>query len=229
VKVKVSSEYFGPEDTCQIISVSSSEPEDGVGDGNFTPDWEITGDLMVDLRAERSGPDTGRIYTITVQCTDDVSGTTATASTEVIVPHDQGKKDCVLKDKIKDKIKDKKDCVLKDKIKDKIKDKKDCVLKDKIADKIKDKKDCVLKDKIEEKIKDKKDCVLKDKIADKIKDKKDCALKDKIEEKIKDRQDKLEELRDKIDSSCLLKKSKDKEESSSKLKKKSDSCITAKK
>ena len=36
----------------------------------MAPDWEITGDLTLDLRAERSGSGTGREYTITVQCTD---------------------------------------------------------------------------------------------------------------------------------------------------------------
>jgi hypothetical protein len=74
---------------CQIVSVASNEPINGVGDGNSEPDYVITGDLTVDLRAERSGGGSGRIYTITVQCTDD-SGNSATRDVQVTVSHDQG-------------------------------------------------------------------------------------------------------------------------------------------
>ncbi len=150
VKINVSSDYFGPEDTCQITSVSSNEPEDGIGDGHFTPDWEITGDLTVDLRAERSGLGSGRIYTITVECVDDASGTTATASTEVVVPQNQKDKKCDRDKKYCDH--DKKNCDLKKKICDikeiKNSDKKKCDLKKKICDikeiKNNDKKKCDL-------------------------------------------------------------------------------------
>lgn len=75
--------------TCRIISVSSNEPIDGLGDGDTAPDWVITGDLTVDLRAERSGTGTGRVYTITVQCTDS-SGNSATKAVPVRVPKSQG-------------------------------------------------------------------------------------------------------------------------------------------
>ncbi|HID29766.1 MAG TPA: hypothetical protein EYP19_07140 [Desulfobacterales bacterium] len=80
-----------PAPTCQIILVDSNEPIDGLGDSNTAPDWEITGALTVDLRAERSGSGGGRVYTIIVECTD-ASGNTSTDSVEVTVPHDQGKK-----------------------------------------------------------------------------------------------------------------------------------------
>ena len=46
---------------CQIASVASSDPV--VGD-----DWVITGDLTLNLRAERDNKRTGRIYTITIVC-----------------------------------------------------------------------------------------------------------------------------------------------------------------
>jgi PKD repeat protein len=72
--------------TCRIVSVVSNEPENGLGDGNTAPDWEITGDLTVNLRAERSGKGSGRIYTITVQCADS-SGNTSTRIVTVAVPH----------------------------------------------------------------------------------------------------------------------------------------------
>lgn len=76
---------------CQIALVESNEPVNGLGDGNTAPDWIITGDLTVKLRAERSGTGSGRIYTITVECTDQ-SGNSSTDTTTVTVPHDKGKK-----------------------------------------------------------------------------------------------------------------------------------------
>lgn len=74
---------------CQIISVSSNEPINGIGDGNTEPDWQITGDLTVDIRAERSGDGDGRVYTLEVECTDDGGGSSKETVT-VTVPHDQG-------------------------------------------------------------------------------------------------------------------------------------------
>ena len=50
-----------------------------------TPDWEITGPLTVDLRAERSGTGTGRIYTIQVEGTD-AAGNTTVQTVSVTVP-----------------------------------------------------------------------------------------------------------------------------------------------
>jgi hypothetical protein len=71
--------------SCKIISVSSNEPVDADGD------WVITGDLTLNLRAERLGTGTGRTYTITVQCTD-ASGNNSTKTVAVTVPHDQGER-----------------------------------------------------------------------------------------------------------------------------------------
>jgi hypothetical protein len=76
--------------SCQVLSVTSNEPVNGRGDGNTAPDWAITGPLTVDLRAERSGKGNGRVYTITVQCTD-ASGNSATKTVTVNVPKSQGK------------------------------------------------------------------------------------------------------------------------------------------
>lgn len=76
---------------CMITSVASNESMDGLGDGDTAPDWEITGDLTLKLRVERSGQGDGRMYTITVDCTD-ASGNTSTQTVEVTVPHDKGKK-----------------------------------------------------------------------------------------------------------------------------------------
>jgi hypothetical protein len=77
--------------SCKITSVTSNEPENGLGDGDTAPDWVITGDLTVNLRAERSGTGTGRVYTITLTCTDTL-GTSSTGAVDVTVPHDKGKK-----------------------------------------------------------------------------------------------------------------------------------------
>jgi len=70
---------------CRIVSVVSNEPIEGLGDGDTSPDWTITGNLTVDLRAERSGKGSGRVYTMTVECSD-ASGNSSTKSVTVTVP-----------------------------------------------------------------------------------------------------------------------------------------------
>jgi len=55
---------------CRIESVSSSEPVDGTADAATSPDWEITGELTLRLRAERSALGPGRTYAITARCSD---------------------------------------------------------------------------------------------------------------------------------------------------------------
>jgi hypothetical protein len=78
-------------------TVSSNEPEDGLGDGDMTPDWSVpaidqeTGIITLQLRSERSGSGDGRVYTITITATDD-SNNSSQASVEIIVPHDKSKK-----------------------------------------------------------------------------------------------------------------------------------------
>ena len=73
----------------RIVSVASSEPPDGNGSGKAGPDWEVTGDMTLDLRAERNGGGGGRVYTITVESRD-AAGNVGTAAAIVLVPHDQG-------------------------------------------------------------------------------------------------------------------------------------------
>jgi hypothetical protein len=88
VTVSVSaSDNVDPAPVCKIISVTSSDPSDAFGKG--TPDFVITGPLTVNLRAERLGHGSGRIYTITVQCTDS-SNNSSTATVTVTVSHDKG-------------------------------------------------------------------------------------------------------------------------------------------
>lgn len=79
-----------PSATCAISSVASNEPLNGLGDGDTEPDWEITGPLTVNVRAERSGNGTGRVYTITIECTD-ASGNSSTKTVTVIVSHNGGR------------------------------------------------------------------------------------------------------------------------------------------
>jgi hypothetical protein len=69
---------------CQIASVTSNEPIEGTGGGDKSPDWIITGDLTLSLRSERAPKGSGRIYTITVICTDG-AGNTATKVVTVSV------------------------------------------------------------------------------------------------------------------------------------------------
>lgn len=75
------------EPACRIVSVSSNEHVNGLDDGNTSPDWEVIGDLTVNIRAERSGTKDGRIYTITVECIDD-SGNNSTETVDVTAPID---------------------------------------------------------------------------------------------------------------------------------------------
>jgi hypothetical protein len=80
VTISVSaSDACGGSTHCYITSVASNEPADG-------QDWIVTGDLTLKLRAERSNRGTGRIYTITIVCTDQ-AGNQSTRAVTVIVPH----------------------------------------------------------------------------------------------------------------------------------------------
>jgi hypothetical protein len=76
--------------TCRIVDVESNEPANGAGDGDSDSDWRITGELTLELRAERSGQGSGRIYGVVVECRD-VHGNTSTKTVAVAVPHAQGK------------------------------------------------------------------------------------------------------------------------------------------
>lgn len=72
-----------PHPVCGIAAVSSNEPS------GPDPDWVFQpGSLDLQLRADRDGNGTGRIYTIAVDCSD-ASGNVARATVDVTVPHDQ--------------------------------------------------------------------------------------------------------------------------------------------
>jgi len=78
--------------TWSIIDVQSSEPVNGTGDGDTSPDWQILGNHTVALRAERSGTGSGRVYTITLQATDAAGNVSVPKTVTVTVPKSQGKK-----------------------------------------------------------------------------------------------------------------------------------------
>ena len=78
--------------TWKITSITSSEPVNSVGDGNTSPDWEITGVHTANLRAERSGVTGPRLYTITVQATDEAGNVSQTKNVIVTVPHSKNGK-----------------------------------------------------------------------------------------------------------------------------------------
>ena len=77
-----------PSPTLTLVSITSNEPDNDVGDGNTVNDIVIINDFTFNLRAERSGTGCGRTYTITYQATD-ASGNTAMATVTVEVPHNQ--------------------------------------------------------------------------------------------------------------------------------------------
>lgn len=92
----------GASDTCDanpavtLVSITSNEPENGLGDGDQPNDIQAIGGGPIPfgadvrsflLRAERSGMGTGRVYTVTYMAKD-ASGNAASVSSEVIVPID---------------------------------------------------------------------------------------------------------------------------------------------
>ena len=71
------SDICDPNPISKIIAVSSNEP--GAGQ------YQITGDLTLNLQSERNGGGNGRVYTITVRAVDE-SGNATTKNVLVTVP-----------------------------------------------------------------------------------------------------------------------------------------------
>jgi hypothetical protein len=80
-----------------FASVVSNEPEEGLGDGDMTPDMsapvidQAAGTISLQLRRERSGSGDGRTYTVSILAADD-SNNVSSATLNIIVPHDKKKK-----------------------------------------------------------------------------------------------------------------------------------------
>jgi hypothetical protein len=71
-----------------LESITSNEGDDIIGDGHTTGDIHLNNDGSFSLRAERSGKNTGRIYTI-VYSASDSCGNSSTDSAIVLVPHNK--------------------------------------------------------------------------------------------------------------------------------------------
>ena len=69
-----------------LVSISSSESNNGRGDGHTNSDIRVDEDGSIYLRAERSGKGTGRVYSIIYQAVDD-SGNATQQSATVTVLH----------------------------------------------------------------------------------------------------------------------------------------------
>lgn len=88
VSAKVSAtDNVDPSPTVELESVTSTEPDNGVGDGDTTGDIQIAADGTISLRAERSAMGPGRIYTIKYRATD-TNGNVGYGTAEVVVPRD---------------------------------------------------------------------------------------------------------------------------------------------
>jgi len=72
---------------CSIRAVTANEPILGPGSGSTDYDWLITGTLSLQLRAERAGGGSDRIYSVEVDCTDQF-GNVSGAVAIVTVPKD---------------------------------------------------------------------------------------------------------------------------------------------
>jgi hypothetical protein len=85
--VMVQVAFTASSDTASVtlVSVTSNEPDAGLGDGDTAQDIVIVDNNTVKLWAERSRHGTGRVYTLTYQATN-VCGNTATAAATVTVP-----------------------------------------------------------------------------------------------------------------------------------------------
>ena len=88
VNYDVSDDFSLPEAIVSSLEVSSNEPVNTTSDGNTEPDIEIVDAHHVRLRAERSGNGAGRVYTITITCTDSAQNA-AKMTTTVTVPRNQ--------------------------------------------------------------------------------------------------------------------------------------------
>lgn len=92
VSVQMADDLSGPA-AFALTAARSNEPDDGLGDGDTTEDirgFAIgTADADGELRAERSGQGSGRVYTLEYAGRD-AAGNAATCAVTVTVPHDRG-------------------------------------------------------------------------------------------------------------------------------------------
>ena len=82
---------FDPNPTVRLLAVNSSEPDEGLGDGDTANDIVVIDDFTFDLRAERSGTGKGRLYTVKYLVTD-ACGNSAFGYDTVLVPRSMGRR-----------------------------------------------------------------------------------------------------------------------------------------
>ena len=86
----VTSDTCNAAPTVVLVSITSSEPDNGLGDGDTVNDIQGaafgTDDRSFFLRAERAGSGSGRVYTVRYRSTD-ASGNTTFATGQVLVSH----------------------------------------------------------------------------------------------------------------------------------------------
>ena len=81
------SDECDPSPDVSLVGIVANEGDDIIGDGHTSNDIQIDDDGSIFVRSERSGTDTGRVYTITYQAVDDCGNVTV-RSAAVIIPHD---------------------------------------------------------------------------------------------------------------------------------------------
>jgi hypothetical protein len=91
--VVVAMDACDPHPVVVLSSLTSSEPDNGLGDGDTSQDIQGaavgTDDRAFLLRAERSGTGSGRTYSAVYNVTD-ASGNSTNGLTTIVVPHDMG-------------------------------------------------------------------------------------------------------------------------------------------
>jgi hypothetical protein len=81
-----------PDAACVLTSVESNERDRNWWNWkDKSGDARIVGPRTVELRAERSGFGSGRVYTVRFECTDTTAGNVAQGSVQIMVPHDMRK------------------------------------------------------------------------------------------------------------------------------------------
>lgn len=96
LQVHASDTCFGEDAIiARIEDVGSSEPDNGVGDGDTTDDVRFSRTAAC-VRSERAGPGSGRTYAVTIDASDP-AGNRATEIAEIFVPHNVGSgQPCIL-------------------------------------------------------------------------------------------------------------------------------------
>lgn len=79
-----------PKTKVELVSVTSNEPDNDLGDGDTANDIVINPDGTILLRAERAGSGSGRVYSINYVATD-IGGNKTFGTAEVVVPLNMGK------------------------------------------------------------------------------------------------------------------------------------------